>query len=80
MYDSYFTESVLVVSEEVILLLGLYRWLVFTVAKTITGDTNKRSLGRDIHFVQGIESSLADENKEFPLIMYKIITSGGDDG
>ena len=58
-------ESVFVVSEEVILLLGLYRWLVFTVAKTITGDTNKRSLGKDIHFIEGIESGLADENKEF---------------
>jgi len=34
-------------------------------AKTNTGDTNKRSLEREIHFVRGIESGLADESKEF---------------
>ena len=68
------------VSEEIIVLYESYEWLVFAVAKTNTGDTIKRSLGRDIHLVRGIESSLADENKEIPLILLKIMTNGGDDG
>jgi hypothetical protein len=41
-----------------------------------TGETNKRSLGRDIHFVKGIEIGLADESKEFRVNPYKIVING----
>jgi hypothetical protein len=40
-------------------------WLAFGFAKIRAGDTNKRSLGRDIHFVKDIAGGLADESKEF---------------